>query len=318
MTHHQSQLDQLKQLTTVVADTGDIDSIRLFEPRDATTNPTLILQAADKPEYQHLIEKALRDTKQSPNYRQECLDQIFVNFGLEILKIVPGRVSTEIDAKLSFDVQGSIDRARAIIKLYEKAGMPRERILVKLASTWEGIRAAEILEMEGIHCNMTLLFCLPQAIACAEAKATLVSPFVGRILDWYKKQYNKQYTPSEDPGVVSVTSIYNYFKKFGYKTEVMGASFRNKDQVTELAGCDLLTISPKLLEELRNSFEALPQKLSPAQAQEFKADKVHVDEKTFRFMLNEDAMATEKLAEGIRVFAADLAKLELLLKNRFS
>jgi transaldolase len=318
MTHHQSQLDQLKQLTTVVADTGDIDSIRLFEPRDATTNPTLILQAADKPEYQHLIEKALRDTKQSPNYRQECLDQIFVNFGLEILKIVPGRVSTEVDAKLSFDIQGSIDRARAIIKLYEKAGVPRERILIKLASTWEGIRAAEILEMEGIHCNMTLLFCLPQAIACAEAKATLVSPFVGRILDWYKKQYNKQYTPSEDPGVVSVTSIYNYFKKFGYKTEVMGASFRNKDQVTELAGCDLLTISPKLLEELKNSFEALPQRLSPAQAQQFKADKVHVDEKTFRFMLNEDAMATEKLAEGIRVFAADLAKLELLFKNRFS
>lgn len=317
MTLHQSQLDQLKSMTTVVADTGDIDSIRLFEPRDATTNPTLILQAADKPEYLHLLQKAVRDAKGRPNYLQECLDHVFVNFGLEILKIVPGRVSTEIDAKLSFDVQGSIDRARSIIKLYEKAGMPRERILVKLASTWEGIRAAEILEMEGIHCNMTLLFSLPQAIACAEAKATLVSPFVGRILDWYKKQYNKPYTPSEDPGVVSVTAIYNYFKKFGYKTEVMGASFRNKDQITELAGCDLLTISPKLLEELKNTTQAVPQKLSAEQAKSATLSKLHVDEKAFRLMLNEDAMATEKLAEGIRVFAADLGKLETLLRARF-
>ncbi len=313
-----NQLDALKEYTVVVADTGDFESIRNFHPRDATTNPSLILQASQKPEYQHLIDKAIKDTAHiTENRMNQLIDQLFVLFGLEILKIIPGRVSTEVDAKLSFDVQGSIERARSLIKLYEKAGVPRERILIKLASTWEGIRAAEILELEGIHCNMTLLFSLPQAIACTEARATLVSPFVGRILDWFKKQYNiLNYPPEEDPGVKSVASIYNYFKKFGYKTEIMGASFRNKDQITELAGCDLLTISPKLLEELKNSTAPLPRKLTVDEAKKSDIDKMIIDEKAFRYLLNEDAMATEKLAEGIRLFSQDLNKLTQEIQKR--
>lgn len=316
-----SQLDQLKSMTVVVADTGDFESIRSFLPRDATTNPTLILQAAQKSEYRPLVQKAISDASKgltSSERRKLLIDNLFVNFGLELLKIVPGRVSTEVDATLSFDARGSQERARHIITLYEKAGIPRERILIKLASTWEGIRAAEVLEMEGIHCNMTLLFSLPQAIACADAKATLISPFVGRILDWYKKSNpNVEYTGETDPGVISVRSIYNYYKKFGYKTEVMGASFRNKDEIIALSGCDLLTISPKLLDELSNSSELLEQKLSIEKATESSIEKISLNESTFRFQFNEDAMAVEKLSEGIRNFAADMKKLEDYIVREF-
>ncbi len=308
-------------MTVVVADTGDFESIRSFLPRDATTNPTLILQAAQKSEYRPLVQKAISDASKgltSSERRKLLIDNLFVNFGLELLKIVPGRVSTEVDATLSFDARGSQERARHIITLYEKAGIPRERILIKLASTWEGIRAAEVLEMEGIHCNMTLLFSLPQAIACADAKATLISPFVGRILDWYKKSNpNVEYTGETDPGVISVRSIYNYYKKFGYKTEVMGASFRNKDEIIALSGCDLLTISPKLLDELSNSSELLEQKLSIEKATESSIEKISLNESTFRFQFNEDAMAVEKLSEGIRNFAADMKKLEDYIVREF-
>lgn len=303
-------LDQLKKLTTVVADSGDFESIKTYKPTDSTTNPSLIYAASQKPEYRSLVEEAKRHGK-------DALDQVFVNFGLEILKIVPGRVSTEVDARLSFDVEGSIAKARKLIGLYEKAGVDRKRVLIKLASTWEGIVAAEHLEKEGIHCNMTLLFSLPQAIACAEAKATLISPFVGRILDWHKKNDNvASFAPAEDPGVKSVTNIYNYYKKFGYKTQIMGASFRNKEEILELAGCDLLTIAPNLLEELRASTLPVPRKLDPKIAHEQNLTKMHLDEKTFRFLLNEDAMATEKLAEGIRNFTKDIIKLEKTLFAR--
>ncbi|HXF28748.1 MAG TPA: transaldolase [Chlamydiales bacterium] len=318
-----SQLEQLKTMTTVVADTGDIEAIRDFRPTDATTNPTLILLAAQKPEYRYLIEKSIQDTKAAvvtskEKRRELLLDQIFVNFGLEILKLVPGRVSTEVDAHLSFDTEKSVQRGLSLIHLYEKAGIPRERILIKLASTWEGVRAAEILEMEGIHCNMTLLFCLPQAVACAEAHATLVSPFVGRILDWYKKAENvASYPPEKDPGVISVQAIYNYFKKFGFKTEVMGASFRNKDEITELAGCDLLTIAPKLLEELLANTTPISRKLSAEAAHKMDIHPLHLNESSFRFLVNENPMATEKLAEGIRNFAADFLKLEQFIYKTF-
>ena len=318
-----NQLEQLKNMTVVVADTGDIDAIGAFRPTDATTNPSLILAAAQKPEYRHLIEKAIADTSQTITSSAEAkknalLDQVFVNFGVEILKLVPGRISTEVDAHLSFDTQGSIARARSLIALYEKAKIPRERILIKLASTWEGIRAAEMLEMEGIHCNMTLLFSLYQAIGCAEAKATLISPFVGRILDWYKKAEGKtNYPPAEDPGVVSVREIYNYFKKFDYKTQVMGASFRNKEEIIELAGCDLLTIAPKLLEELQASTGAITRTLSPESAKASSITRVHLNESLFRFQLNDNAMATEKLAEGIRTFAKDFVKLEQFIKSAY-
>ncbi len=316
-----NQLTQLKQMTVVVADTGDFESIKTYVPRDATTNPTLILQAAQKPEYRSLIEKAVREAEKG-NSREEkrmlLIDHLFVNFGLELLKIVPGRVSTEVDATLSFDAKASQERAKHIISLYEKAGIPRERVLIKLASTWEGIRASEVLEMEGIHCNMTLLFSLVQAIGCAEAKATLISPFVGRILDWYKKQNPSQtYTGETDPGVQSVRTIYSYFKKFGYKTEVMGASFRNKDEIIALAGCDLLTISPKLLEELQASQEPVSLKLSEEMAKSASIEKISLNESTFRFLMNEDAMATEKLAEGIRNFAADMNKLVAYISKEF-
>ena len=310
-----NQLDQLKQFTTVVADTGDFASMKEFAPRDATTNPSLILKAAALPAHAHLLDKAVKDAGASAGTGQ-VIDRLLVLFGGEILKIVPGRVSTEVDARLSFDREGSIAKAREIIALYEKAGIPRERILIKLASTWEGIKAAESLQKEKINCNMTLLFSFAQAVACAEAKVQLISPFVGRILDWYKKSTGKDYAPAEDPGVKSVTEIYTYYKKFGHATEVMGASFRNKGEITELAGCDLLTISPQLLGELKASTEPLVRKLDPAKAKGSDLKKASFDEKGFRFALNEDAMATEKTAEGIRVFAADIRKLEELIRQK--
>jgi len=317
-----SKLDQLRDLTTIVVDTGDINSIKEHSPTDATTNPSLILAATQQPEYKPLIEEAASYGKQHGSSPKQCLaltmDKLFVNFGVEILKYVPGRVSTEVDAHLSFDVQASIDKAHELIKLYENAGIDRKRILIKLASTWEGIKAAHSLEKEGIHCNMTLLFSLAQAIECAEAKATLISPFVGRILDWYKKSTGKDsYPPSEDPGVLSVTEIYNYYKKFGYNTQVMGASFRNSAQITELAGCDLLTISPGLLEELSNTDGSVPKKLDIEKAKKLNIERIEMNEQTFRWMMNDDAMAIEKLSEGIRKFAADYRKLEKTIASDF-
>ena len=304
-----SQLDALKKLTKVVADTGDFESMRAFKPQDATTNPSLILAAASKPQYAAIVDQAIAGASGV----EDAMDRILVAFGLEILKIVPGRVSTETDARLSFDTAGSIAKGRHLIALYEKAGISRDRILIKIASTWEGIKAAEVLEKEGIHCNLTLLFSMAQAVACAEAKVQLISPFVGRILDWWKAATKKDYAPAEDPGVVSVTQIYNYYKKFGHQTEVMGASFRNKGEITELAGCDLLTISPTLLGELAASTDPLVKKLDASAAQALPLKQVHLDEKTFRYELNEDAMATEKTAQGIRSFAADIVKLEQLI-----
>jgi transaldolase len=310
-----NQLEQLKQFTKVVADTGDFSSMKEYAPHDATTNPSLILKAAGMSGYSHLLDKAIKDAGAGAS-TEKVIDQILVLFGLEILKIVPGRVSTEVDARLSFDREGSIAKAREIISFYEKAGISRERVLIKLASTWEGIKAAELLQKEKINCNLTLLFSFAQAVACAEAKVQLISPFVGRILDWYKKSTGKDYAPTEDPGVVSVTQIYTYYKKFGYQTEVMGASFRNKGEITELAGCDLLTISPALLGELKASTDPLVRKLDPAKSASADLKKVSFDEKAFRFAFNEDAMATEKTSEGIRVFAADIVKLEQLIKQK--
>ncbi len=308
-----SQLDQLKQFTTVVADTGDFQSMQAFAPQDATTNPSLILKAVQKPEYRPLLDQVLQAHKgQSTSV---IIDHLLIAFGLKILDIIPGRVSTETDARLSFDTQATIEKGRTLIALYEAAGIARERVLIKIASTWEGIRAAEVLEKEGIRCNMTLLFSLPQAIACAEAGAQLISPFVGRIYDWFKKASGEEYSGEQDPGVQSVKRIYAYYKKFGYKTEVMGASFRNTSQIIELAGCDLLTISPDLLQKLAESKDSISRKLSPEQALQSAAKKIHCDEKAFRFMLNADAMATEKLAEGIRLFCADTEKLEQLIIN---
>ncbi|MBU6383408.1 MAG: transaldolase [Verrucomicrobia bacterium] len=309
-----TQLDQLKKMTIVVADTGDFETLRAYLPTDSTTNPSLIYAASQLAQYQHLLDEAIQFGKGD---LKKSLDKVFVNFGLEILKIVPGRVSTEVDARLSFDVDGSIEKARYLISLYEKAGIDRKRILIKLASTWEGVLAARVLEKEGIHCNMTLMFSLSQAIACADAHATLISPFVGRILDWYKQAEKKEsYPPAEDPGVKSVTKIYHYYKKFGIKTQIMGASFRNKGEILELAGCDLLTIAPKLLEELKESNDAVPRKLDPAAAKQSPLQPIKMDEKTFRYMLNDDAMATEKLAEGIRTFAKDIVKLEAMISDR--
>ena len=308
-------LDQLKSYTTVVADTGDFESISKFKPADATTNPSLIFAAAQNTKYQNLVVNALSYSgKKAKNLQarlSECLDRLAVNFGIETLKIVPGRVSTEVDARLSFDTEGSIAKARKLISLYEEEGLNRKRILIKLASTWEGIRAAEQLEKEGIHCNLTLLFSLPQAIACAEAGIQLISPFVGRIYDWYKKDRKVDHIPGpEDPGVLSVREIYTYYKKFSYKTEIMGASFRNTEEIVELAGCDLLTISPGLLQELESTEGVLERRLDPEQSRNAVVKKIPQDEKTFRWMLNENAMATEKLAEGIRRFTSDLVKLE--------
>ena len=315
-----TQLDQLKQLTKVVADTGDFETMRAYKPQDATTNPSLILAAASKPEYAHLVEKAVADRKGSgfsgAKRVDDVMDHILVNFGLEILKIVPGRVSTETDARLSFDRDGTIAKARQLIAIYEANGISRDRVLIKIASTWEGIKAAEVVAKEGIHCNLTLLFSLAQAIACAEGGIQLISPFVGRILDWFKASTKKDYAPAEDPGVVSVTQIYNYYKKFGYATEVMGASFRNKGEITELAGCDLLTISPALLGELAASTEPLTRKLDASKAAGMAMEKIALDEKTFRYLVNDDALATEKTAEGIRKFAADIVKLETLVASK--
>ena len=306
-----SQLEQLKQFTVVVADTGDFASLKQFAPRDATTNPSLILKAAQMPAYKSLIEKAVTDNRSAGI--EATMDAVLVAFGCEILKIVPGRVSTETDANLSFDTEALVGKAHRFIELYQKCGIGRERVLIKIASTWEGIRAAEILQREGINCNMTLLFSLAQAVACAEAKAKLISPFVGRILDWYKKSTGKDYAPAEDPGVVSVKELYAYYKKFGHATEVMGASFRNVGEIQELAGCDLLTISPQLLGELQKNTAPLERKLSPDLAKQSTIEPFAVDEKKFRWQMNENAMATEKLSEGIRLFAADALKLEQMI-----
>ncbi|RBA23976.1 transaldolase [Herminiimonas fonticola] len=307
-----NQLEQLKQYTTIVADTGDFQSIKAFAPQDATTNPSLILKAVQKDEYRPIMEKIARE--HAGKSTEQIVDHLLVAFGTEILKIIPGRVSTETDARLSFDTEGSIAKGRTLIKLYEAAGISRERVLIKIASTWEGIRAAEVLEKEGIHCNLTLLFSLPQAIACADANVQLISPFVGRIYDWYKKATGTDYTGADDPGVQSVKRIYTYYRKFGYKTEVMGASFRNTSQITELAGCDLLTISPELLQKLAESDVPLARKLVPAEAKNVDIAKLTLNEKIFRSMLNDDAMATEKLAEGIRAFCADAVKLDKLIE----
>jgi transaldolase len=306
-----NQLEQLKQYTTIVADTGDFQSMKAFAPQDATTNPSLILKAVQKDEYKPLLEKAVRDHAGKPT--GEIVDQLLVAFGQEILKLIPGRVSTETDARLSFDTAGTIAKGRTLISLYEAAGISRERILIKIASTWEGIRAAEVLEKEGIRCNMTLLFALPQAVACAEAGAQLISPFVGRIYDWYKKSTGLEYTGADDPGVQSVQRIYNYYRKFGYPTEVMGASFRNTSQILELAGCDLLTISPDLLQKLADTDAPVARKLSVEAAKASDLQKLTLDEKAFRLMLNDDAMGTEKLSEGIRAFCVDSAKLDKLI-----
>jgi transaldolase len=306
-----NQLEQLKQFTTIVADTGDFQSMQAFTPRDATTNPSLILKAVQKDEYKPLLEKTVLAHKDLST--GAIIDQVLIAFGLEILKIIPGRVSTETDARLSFDTEGSIAKGRALIALYEAAGIGRDRVLIKIASTWEGIHAAEVLEREGIHCNLTLLFSLPQAVACADAKVTLISPFVGRIYDWYKKANNTDYTGADDPGVQSVKRIYSYYRKFGYQTEVMGASFRNTSQIIELAGCDLLTVSPELLKQLADNETPIERKLTPEAAQQSKDEKLTLNQSQFRLMLNDDPMATEKLAEGIRAFAADAVKLEKII-----
>jgi len=304
-------LEQLKQVTTVVADSGDVDSIKSLNPTDATTNPSLILQAAKLPQYQRLIEDAMN---KAGNGVEDICDQLIVNFGCEILKHVPGRVSSEVDARLSFDTQASIEKGRKLIALYQAAGIDKKRVLIKLASTWQGIKAAEQLEQEGIACNLTLLFSKAQAIACAEANVTLISPFVGRILDWFKKNEEREFVGAEDPGVKSVTRIYNYYKQYGYNTVVMGASFRNTGEIIELAGCDLLTISPALLNELKNTEGSLTTKLSVNNVNTTSREMpVPLTESTFAWQHNEDAMATEKLAEGIRNFAKDQAILDSLV-----
>lgn len=314
-----SVLDQLKQHTIVVADTGDFESIREYEPRDATTNPSLILKAASQETYATLVDDVVSSAKgEGVTDVDEVMDRLLVRFGTEILAIVPGRVSTEVDARLSFDVESSLAKARKLISMYEAAGHSRERILIKLATTWEGVETSRVLEQEGIHCNMTLLFSQAQAIACAEAGSQLISPFVGRILDWHKASSGRDFHGADDPGVQSVTAIYNYYKKFGHETEVMGASFRNTGEIKELVGCDLLTISPDLLEEMQNDYEEVSVKLTEEQARTSNAEKIQMDENAFRFLLNEDPMATEKLAEGIRRFAADVRKLEDLLSEKLS
>ncbi|HCB88346.1 MAG TPA: transaldolase [Porphyromonadaceae bacterium] len=308
-------LEQLKIYTQVVADTGDFSSVEIYKPVDATTNPSLIYTASQDVRHRHLIDDAIDFARKSTSDRQsqlsKAMDKLAVNFGLEILKIVPGRVSTEVDARLSFDTEATVAKTREIIGLYESAGISRERVLIKIASTWEGIKAAEIVEKEGIHCNLTLLFSKVQAVACAEAGVRLISPFVGRILDWSKKNLGMPDIPAvEDPGVISLTGIFNYYKKFGYPTQVMGASFRNIGEICELAGCDLLTISPMLLRELEATEGILTKKLDADQARVMDIEKITVDEKSFRWMMNDDVMATEKLAEGIRNFTKDLIKLE--------
>ena len=320
-----SLLEQLRGMTTVVSDTGDINSIEQYKPQDSTTNPSLIAAAAEKPEYQSIVDSVLQQAKKDAGDKATdkevaalAFKSLAVAFGLKILEIIPGRVSTEVDARLSYDTEKSVATARDIIAQYEKAGVSRERILIKLASTWEGIRAAEILEKEGIHCNMTLLFGLHQAVASAEAKVTLISPFVGRILDWYKKDTGKDYVGADDPGVQSVTTIYNYYKHFDYKTVVMGASFRNIGEIIEIAGCDLLTIAPKLLTELESTQGTLERKLDPAKAKSLKIEKIPMDKAIFDKMHAEDRMATDKLKEGIEGFSKSLEGLEELLAKRVS
>ncbi len=306
-----NQLEQLKQFTTVVADTGDFQSIQAYTPRDATTNPSLILKAVQRAEYKPLLERAVRD---HPNAAAAAvIDHLLIAFGARILDLIPGRVSTEVDARLSFDTAGTVAKGRALIALYEQAGIGRQRVLIKIAATWEGIRAAEVLERDGIRCNMTLLFSLGQAIACAEAGAQLISPFVGRIYDWYRKSTGIDYAGADDPGVQSVKRIYSYYRKCGYQTEVMGASFRNTAQILELAGCDFLTISPDLLQQLADCDAPLERKLCDEAAPPARLIKKSLDESTFRLMLNEDAMATEKLAEGIRAFCADSGRLKQMI-----
>jgi transaldolase len=315
-----NQLDQLKKFTKVVADTADFESIKEFKPQDATTNPSLVYSATQKQEYGHLLDEVLTDRKKSglsgAAQIEDICDHLLVQFGCDILEIVPGRVSTETDARLSFDVEGSINKARRLIQLYEERKIPRERVLIKIASTWEGLNAAEQLQKEGIRCNLTLMFSLPQAVRAAEAKVQLISPFVGRIYDWYKKEYTRDYAGPEDPGAQSVKEIYTYYKKFDIPTEVMGASFRNAGQILELAGCDCLTISPELMKELSESTEPLERKLDPEKAKSAKVEKLELDEKKFRWMLNDNAMAYEKTGEGIRKFAADVVKLENLVASK--
>jgi transaldolase len=315
-----NQLEQLKKFTKVVADTADFESIKDFKPQDATTNPSLVYAATQKQQYGELIDKVLKDRKNSGLSGQaqieDICDHLLVQFGTDILQIVPGRVSTETDARLSYNVEGSIAKARQLIKLYEEKKISRERVLIKIASTWEGLLAAEQLQKEGIRCNLTLMFSLPQAVRAAEAKVQLISPFVGRIYDWYKAHEKRDYKGAEDPGVQSVTEIYAYYKKFGISTEVMGASFRNTGQIRELAGCDCLTISPELMEELSKSNEPVERKLTPEKAKSVKIDKLELDEKKFRWMLNDNAMAYEKTGEGIRKFAADVVKLEQFVAGK--
>ncbi len=315
-----NQLEQLKRFTKVVADTADFESIKEFKPQDATTNPSLVYAATQKQQYAHLLDEVLTDRKKSglsgAAQIEDIIDHLLVQFGCDILEIVPGRVSTETDARLSFDIEGSIKKARQLVKLYEERKIPRERVLIKIASTWEGINAAEQLQKEGIKCNLTLMFSLPQAVRCAEAKVQLISPFVGRIYDWYKAANKRDYTGPEDPGVQSVDEIYTYYKKFGYKTEVMGASFRNVGQIIELAGCDALTISPELMKELSESYEPVERKLDPEKAKHADVKRLELDEKRFRYLVNDNAMATEKTAEGIRKFAADVIKLEKFVASK--
>jgi len=307
MDKHHNQLEQIKKITTVVADTADFESIRVFKPQDATTNPSLVYAATQKENYSHFLDAA---------QLEDIIDHLLVRFGSAMLEIVPGRVSTETDVRYSFDVEGSIKKARRLIALYKEQGIERERVLIKIASTWEGIMAAEQLQKEGVKCNMTLLFSLPQAVRAAEAKVQLISPFVGRIYDWFKAANKRDYSGSEDPGVQSVREIYTYYKHFGYETEVMGASFRNVGQILELAGCDLLTISPELMKQLSKSHDPVERKLTPEKAKSAKLKRLELDEKKFRYLFNEDAMATEKTAEGIRKFAADIGKLEKFVAGK--
>ena len=317
----QNSLDTLKSFTTVVADTGDFETLGAYAPQDATTNPSLILKALQKAEYTNLLDEAIAVTADSGTTGEAridlVIDHLLIGFGRKILEIVPGRVSTEVDARLSFDTDGTLAKARELIALYEAAEIPRERILIKIASTWEGVQAAKILQKEGINCNMTLLFSLVQAVACAEAGAKLVSPFVGRILDWFKANTGKEYTAENDPGVASVKEIYTYYRKFGLETEVMGASFRNVGEVLELAGCDLLTISPALLEELKGMDIEVLKKLDAEVAKAADIEPLNVSEASFRWLMNEDAMATEKLAQGIRVFSQDMVKVREIVAQRF-
>ena len=317
-----NQLEQIKEFTTVVADTADFESIREFKPQDATTNPSLVYAATQKENYSHFLEEVLADRRQSglsgAAQIDDIIEHLLVQFGCAILKIVPGRVSTETDARFSFDVEGAKKKARRLIALYKEQGIERERVLIKIASTWEGLIAAEQLQKEGIKCNMTLLFSLPQAVRAAEAKVQLISPFVGRIYDWFKAANKRDYSGADDPGVQSVGEIYTYYKKFGYGTEVMGASFRNTGQILELAGCDLLTISPELMKQLSESHDPVERKLTPEKAKRADVERLDLDEKKFRYLLDDDAMATEKTAEGIRKFSADIVKLEKFVASKLN